>query len=72
MTKCPQCQLKMDFDFLNEIMDELSQSRSVIYETIVQATCCSKKLKAINDCNTYYIISEPAKEGEERDMIGAK
>lgn len=71
MTKCPHCNEKMDFDFLNNILDKLD-SGGVQFETIVSTECCSNSIKAINDLNTYYIISEPAKSDEKMNMIGAK
>jgi|GEM_PF-1327029 len=73
MTPCPQCGKKMNQDFLNGLMGRLESGYSKLsFSFPIPAECCGKQLMAINELNMYYIISEPAKPGEEKIMIGAK
>lgn len=70
MTKCPQCNVNLDFDFLDSLMTDLS-SAPLRNEIILNAPCCGEQLQSTADAGMYYLVSHPQKESEKKVMIGA-
>lgn len=71
MATCPYCKRSLGHKLLKGVMDEL-HSGPLQCEVFFKTDCCSRDMKATNDFGIYYVSSVPPKEGNAKQMIGAK
>lgn len=71
MTKCPNCEKGLSFDYLNSVMDELSTIKMQGDQSFT-APCCKKEIIGRSDFGTYYIVKKQSNDQEELEMIGAR